>query len=282
MKTYLATALLLCSLFCFNVSATAEEAAPAFKLAGTYTESLNVSDYLVSEKFDGVRAWWDGTALYTRSGRRVNAPGWFTEGFGKEPLDGELWIARGRFDDVSSVVRQASAAAEKWREVSYRVFDLPAEDAPFSTRYVKLKQRVASANAPYLFLVRQAPIVSQDSLMRQLDDIVAAGGEGLMLQHKQAPYRGKRSNDLVKLKPWQDAEAIVLAHLPGEGKFSGLTGALLVETSEGVQFRIGSGMSNQLRANPPPIGSTITYKYSGLSKYGKPRFASFLRMRHVE
>ena len=183
---------------------------------------------------------------------------------------------------MSSIIRRDSAPAEKWREVSYRVFDLPAEDAPFSKRYEKLKQRVANTDAPFLHLVNQTPVISRNSLMQRLDEVIEGGGEGLMLQHKNAPYRGKRSNDLVKLKPWDDAEATVIAYIPGKGQFSGMTGALLVETQNGVQFRIGSGLTHRLRQDPPPIGSTITYKYSGLSKYGKPRFASFLRIRHKE
>jgi DNA ligase-1 len=90
------------------------------------------------------------------------------------------------------------------------------------------------------------------------------------------PYR---SDDLLKLKRFDDAEAIVIAHIEGKGKFSNMLGALVVTTPEAREFKIGSGFSDLQRRDSPAIGSTITYKYQGFTASGLPRFASFRRER---
>ena len=111
-----------------------------------------------------------------------------------------------------------------------------------------------------------------------LDEIVTKGGEGLMLHRADSLYHSGRSDDLLKLKPWQDAEATVVEILPGKGKFSGMMGSLLVTDESGLRFRIGTGFSNKERRNPPAVGTVITYKFTGTTKKGLPKFASFLRI----
>jgi DNA ligase-1 len=103
-----------------------------------------------------------------------------------------------------------------------------------------------------------------------------------MLHRGSSLYVGKRNGDLLKLKPYEDAEAVVIKHLPGKGKFTNMMGAIIVEIPEGKQFKIGTGFTHKERYNPPEIGSTITYQYRGKSKNGIPRFASFLRIREVK
>ncbi|HBR98330.1 MAG TPA: DNA ligase [Gammaproteobacteria bacterium] len=263
------------------ISSASAQTSPSFKLATAYRDDIVLSDYLVSEKYDGIRARWDGQRLYTRGGNTLQAPAWFVRDFGARPLDGELWLGRSQFEQLSSIVRRLTPDAEAWRAVRYMVFDLPMLQRPFVERYAALSDWVSHSSSPYLVLVEQAPVASRSALMQRLSEVVEAGGEGLMLQRRDAPYRGKRSTDLVKLKAWQDAEATVMAHLPGQGKYVGMLGALLVETPEGVQFRLGTGFSDVERDHPPPLGSVVTYKYTGLSRLGVPRFASFLRVRHL-
>lgn len=100
-----------------------------------------------------------------------------------------------------------------------------------------------------------------------------------MLRKPNSSYEAGRSYNLLKVKTYEDAEATVIAHLPGKGKHSGRLGALLVKLPNGIQFAVGSGFSDLERENPPPIGSIITFKYYGYHKSGIPRFASFLRVR---
>jgi len=248
-------------------------------LAEVYAGNVDPSQYWVSEKFDGVRAQWDGRALRFRGGGLVPAPAWFTANFPALPLDGELWIARGRFDAMSGTVRKIEPVDAEWRQVRYLIFELPGAAGDFSERVQQMRAIVARAGVPWLEAVGQARVADKAELMQRLDAVLRAGGEGLMLHRADAPYRTGRSDVLLKLKPWQDAEAVVVGHLPGSGKYRGMTGALQMETPDGKRFRIGSGLSDALRRQPPPIGTRITYRYQQLTKNGVPRFPRYLRVR---
>ena len=252
---------------------------PAPALAGVYREGIDLTRYWVSEKLDGVRARWDGAALLSRRGNRLHAPPWFVEGFPAEPLDGELWLGRGTFEKLSGVVRRAVPDDDAWRGVRFMVFDLPAHPADFDGRLRRLRELFAGIASPRLGLVEQFRVADHAELLAALDRVVALGGEGLMLHDGRARYRAGRTNDLLKVKRYEDAEALVVAHLPGRGKYAGLLGSLLVETPDGRRFRLGSGFSDEERRRPPAVGATVTYKHYGVTRNGIPRFASFLRVR---
>ena len=254
---------------------------PSLLLAKPYTDDINVRDYWVSEKLDGVRAYWDGRRLLSRRGNVFQAPAWFTEGFPPHPLDGELWLGRGAFEATLSAVRKQRPVAAEWRQLSYQVFELPGAAGDFSQRLARLERIVAAVNSPHLKLIPHQRLKDQAALQEKLDEVVAGGGEGLMLHRADSLYETGRGTALLKLKTYEDAEAVVIAHLPGKGRNLGRLGALLVEMPDGKQFKIGSGFSDQERENPPPVGALVTYKYYGLSRRGIPRFASFLRIRQA-
>ncbi|QMU56167.1 MAG: DNA ligase [Candidatus Mycalebacterium zealandia] len=249
-----------------------------FALANPYGKNVDVSKYLVSEKLDGVRAYWDGKRLISRGGNVFAAPFWFTQGFPSEPMDGELWGGRNSFEKTSSIVMR-DKPHPRWKKIKYMVFDLPAHKGEFRKRDKALKKLVRSADSPYLEKVRQFNVRDKRELRRKLKEITKNGGEGLILRRKDSPHRSGRSDDLLKFKLFYDAEAVVIAHNPGRGRFKGMLGSVTVKTPEGVTFKIGTGFSNKERVNPPPIGSTITYKYTGFTKNGIPKFASFQRVR---
>lgn len=255
-------------------------APPRLMLATSYHAGVDVGDYFVSEKLDGVRGRWDGHALWTRGGQRVRAPAWFTAGWPSVAMDGELWIGRGRFEETSGIVRAEHADDRDWRRMHFMVFDLPGDPGRFETRVARMRELLGTTNVAWLRPVRQFRVRDADALDARLAAVVAGGGEGLMLQHRDARYRIGRSNDLLKYKPYSDAEARVVAHTPGRGKYRGMLGALVVERPDGLRFRIGSGFSDAQRAKPPPVGSFVTYRYNGVSEKGVPRFARFLRVRH--
>lgn len=261
----------------------ADGAAPALQLAGRWRPGLDVTAYWVSEKYDGVRGYWDGRQLITRGGERVNAPAWFTAGWPAEPMDGELWAGRGAFEHAQSTIARQQPNDAAWRRLRFMVFDWPAHPGDFSARLAVLNTRIAQAKSPTLQAVPQRRVATETALQALLREVVAGGGEGLMLHRGDAPYRVGRGDELLKLKLHDDAEARVVAHLPGQGKHAGRLGALLVETPEGRRFRIGAGFSDAQRADPPPVGSWVTYRYRGLhEKSGLPRFATFVRVRADE
>ena len=257
-------------------------ARPSLMLANVYHRGVVLADYWVSEKYDGVRGYWDGTRLLTRGGNLVSAPAWFTRGWPATPLDGELWAGRGRFEAAQSAVSTAAADDASWRGMRFMVFDAPAAPGPFDERLPALQRLVAAIGAPWVQAVTQTKVADDAALRALLKSTVQAGGEGLVLHRGGAAYRGERSDDLIKLKPYDDAEASVVAHLPGRGRNAGRLGALLVETPAGVRFRLGSGLSDAQRSEPPPLGTRVTYRYAGLHDSGVPRFARFMRVRTLD
>ncbi|HET6435796.1 MAG TPA: DNA ligase [Xanthomonadaceae bacterium] len=253
---------------------------PRVMLPTRFHAGLDVAAFWVSEKLDGVRGRWDGRRLLTRGGEPIDAPAWFTAGWPRQPLDGELWIGRGRFEEVSALVRSLEADDAAWRQVRFMVYDLPDDPGRFGERVARMRATLGGAGVPWLRAVPQFRVADRAALDARLRAVVAAGGEGLVLHHDAAHYRAGRSEDLVKYKPHDDAEARVVGYSPGRGKYAGLLGALIVERADGLRFRIGTGFSDAERAHPPARGSWITYRFDGVTDHGTPRFARFLRVRH--
>lgn len=255
---------------------------PAIMNAQVYTPGIAVADYWVSEKLDGVRGRWDGAQLWTRGGHRIQAPVWFTANWPATPLDGELWIDRGQFERVSGIVRRNHPEDDDWRDLRFMVFDLPAHGGPFEQRMRAIPALLTPLDLAWLRPVAQFRVRDEAELEARLAEVIALGGEGLMLHHRDARYRAGRSDALLKLKAHEDAEAYVVGYRPGSGKYAGQMGALVVETPEGMRFALGSGFSDAQRADPPAIGARVTYRFNGHTINGVPRFARFLRVRDDE
>jgi len=281
MRASTALAFLVCCVLCTPSSGTADER-PPLMLAEIYEHEsgIDLSDYWVSEKYDGIRARWDGQRLLTRGGHVIRAPDWFVAGWPNAPLDGELWAGRGRFPVVVSTVRDELPDEAAWRQIRFMVFDLPAHPGPFTERLAALRGMLTDASGPHIQLVSQVKVANRRELDAMLRNVVAAGGEGLMLHRGGSLYHVGRTRDLLKLKPYADAEARVVAHVPGKGKYLGVLGALVVERPDGLRFRLGTGFTDEERRHPPPVGSWVTYSYQGFTAGGVPRFARFMRVRN--
>jgi DNA ligase 1 len=255
---------------------------PELLLAANYHSAINPADYWVSEKLDGVRAIWDGKVLRFRSGQPIHAPSWFIEKLPAHALDGELWMGRGSFDRVSGATRRLKPIESEWRQILFKVYELPNSAGTFSDRLQKLTTSIAQINAPWLQVLAQFRVPNNAALQLKLQQVTHSGGEGLMLHRADAVWQTGRSDVLLKLKRQLNAEAKVIGYLPGKGKYRGMVGALLLEMPDGKRFELGTGFSDQQRLTPPAIGSTVTYRYRDLTPQGLPRFASYLRMREVE
>ena len=270
---------LLALLYACALSAASDEAAPPMLLAERYDGKVDPARYWVSEKLDGVRAYWDGKRLRFRSGREVAAPAWFVAALPTHPLDGELWAGRGTFSRLSGIVRRSEPVDDEWHQVRYMIFELPEAPGDFTTRAARIREVVAALHAPWIQVIDQFRVADARELQRRLVAIVKAGGEGLMLHQDDAPYVTGRSPFLLKVTPWRDAEARVIAHIPGKGKHAGRLGALRVETADGKRFSLGTGFSDGERTSPPAIGTLVTYRYRELTPKGLPRFPRYLRVR---
>ena len=252
---------------------------PPLMLANVYRAGIPLADYWVSEKMDGSRGYWDGRKLTTRGGEEVFAPAWFTAGWPKVPMDGELWAGRGQFQRAVSIVRQQKPDESAWRAMRFMVFDLPAQPGIFTERLAVLNGLLAQPDMVWARPVAQSRIASHAALMEMMRNVVAGGGEGLVLHRGSSLYKAERNDDLLKVKPFDDADARVLGYVGGKGKYAGQVGALQVETPEGRRFRIGSGLNDAQRRDPPAVGGWISYRYRGTTDSGLPRFATFLKER---
>lgn len=280
-NTSLLSIILVCTSFLspFALESTAQQAVPAVLLAQEYKSGIDVTQYLISEKYDGVRAIWNGKQFYTRQGNEIHAPAWFTKDLPATPLDGELWLGRHQFDALSGAVRKDVPIDSEWKNISYNIFELPDAPGTFEVRAKRIVKIVKKANLSQLKAVAQFKLKDETALNLRLKQVVKNGGEGLMLHRADAMYETGRSANLLKLKPYFDSEAKVIAYTEGKGKYKGKMGALLVETPEGMRFKLGTGFTDVQRENPPKIGSLVTYTYKDKTKTGKPKFASFLRER---
>ena len=255
--------------------------APVAELATVYLGQVDPALCWVSEKYDGVRALWDGSVLRHRSGRRVAAPASFLAALPSEPLDGELWLGRGRFEALSALVRRTEPRPDDWSPIRYMVFDQPLAAAPFEERLARLAMVLPRGGAAPAELAPQWRVADRAALANSLARVVAGGGEGLML-HLASAIRGRgRSDALLKLKPSLDAEARVVAYRRGAGKLGAQVGAIEVEAPDGRRFFLGSGLRDADRREPPPIGSSVTCRYRDLTSNELPRFATYLR-RHED
>jgi DNA ligase-1 len=262
-----------------GVRARTTHDAPPLLLAAEAPATVDPAGYLVSEKYDGVRAVWDGAVLRFRSGLPIAAPAWFTARLPALPLDGELWLARGRFEALCGTVRRGVPVDVEWRALRYLVFELPNGEGDFAQRARRIEAVARRAGWAQLVAVEQQQVADRQALQRRLDSVVGAGGEGLVLHRADARYETGRSGALLKLKPLQDADGWVVGHLAGRGRHAGRLGALRLRSEGGVEFLVGTGFSDAERASPPPLGAIVTYTYRGRTEAGLPRFPSFLRRR---
>lgn len=260
-------------------ASTTSTQVPPLLLAHSWDQTQDLTGYWMSEKLDGIRAYWNGKVFISRLGNEFYAPDWFVEGLPNVILDGELWAGRKKFQRATSIVRRQDRS-DHWKEITYVVFDAPAIQAPFEDRLAEIDKHLSPDRTPYARALEQERCRGMDHLRAELDRVEKLGGEGLMMRRPGSKYEVGRSFSLLKVKTFHDAEAVVVAHQAGTGKHKGRLGSLLVELPNGIRFSVGTGLSDKERESPPPIGAMITFRYQELSDTGVPRFPSYVGERH--
>jgi len=283
---------ILLGLFCFwntvSFAETSPNLKPSLLLLKTYDVNQDVSGWVISEKLDGVRAYWNGQKLMSRNGHVFATPSWFVEGFPNFELDGELWLDRQAFADTVSIVNKQKPH-NGWKVITYQVFEVPNQKGGLLERLSVLEKYLQRSANPFIQIIKQVPIQSNLHIQTELKQVLRLGGEGLVLRDPNEPYHTGRSATSLKLKMKQDAECKVIGYSDGKGKYTGQVGALVCDILTG-QFihlaklstrviKVGSGLTDADRKTPPEIGSVITFQYMGLTKNGLPRFPVFLRVR---
>lgn len=256
-----------------------EGAGPPVLLAERWDNVTDLAGWWLSEKLDGVRAWWDGKQFLSRLGNQYYAPDWFVAGLPDFPLDGELWLGRQQFQRAVSIARRQDRS-DHWRDLRFVIFDAPTQAGPFEERVIFIADLVKRNQPPYASALAQERCLGLEHLRSELARIEGLGGEGLMLREPKSKYVAGRSTTLLKVKTFKDAEARVVGHQAGAGRHKGRLGALLVQLADGTPFAVGTGFSDAEREDPPPVGSIISFRYQELTDAGVPRFPSYVGVRH--
>jgi DNA ligase-1 len=251
--------------------------APPLLLAHRW-ETQDPTGWWMSEKLDGVRAYWDGKQFISRLGNAYLAPDWFIEGLPDFPLDGELFAGRGRFQHAVSVARRMDKGSG-WKTLQYVIFDAPALSHEFEQRIAHLEEHFGGNPWEHAKVLEHRVCTGHDDLKAELLRVEELGGEGLMLRRPGSRYVAGRSDTLLKVKSFLDTEARVVGHQAGTGKHKGRLGALLVELADGTRFKVGTGLSDAERNAPPDVGEIVTVRYQELTDAGVPRFPSYIGVR---
>jgi len=251
---------------------------PKLQKPEVYHSDDDVIGWVMSEKLDGIRGYWDGARLQTRQGRILHPPAWFVQNFPSFELDGELWSKRGHFEFIQSTVMDQEPGKE-WAKITYNIFEAPNSEGDFYLRMDKVQKWFEANRNPQVRVIPQVRVESKNHLVGFLNEIHSKGGEGVIVKNPLMPYHTGRSPHVLKVKKFQGMEGVVTAVNEGKGKYKTMMGSLTLALDDGTVFKLGTGFTDQTRKNPPPIGTVVTFKYYGLTRNGIPKFASFLRVR---
>ena len=245
---------------------------PELFLLNNYSNDINISSWYMSEKLDGVRAYWDGKNLISRNGIVFQVPKFFTKDFPKIKLDGEIWSKRNDFSHISSIVN-TKLSNNGWKDLTYNVFEVPNVTGSLTERLLKVKE------SKYIRVVKQIRVENKKHLYKFLKSIEHKGGEGVVVRDGTLSYYTGRNNNALKVKSYIDEECEVVGYNKGSGKYKNMLGSLICKMDNAKRVKIGTGFSDKQRKNPPEIGAIITFKYYGLTSKGNPRFPVFLRIK---
>ena len=221
-------------------------------------------------------------------------------------LDGELILGSPTAPDVYRQTNSAVMSHDGEPAITFYIFDNLTSNLGFSQRVGSLVHQ----NLPdYIQVLRQTLIESQAQLDAYYEELTALGYEGAILRNPNALYKYGRatakSQDMLKLKPWADSEAVVVAveeemfngndaetnelgRTQRSTKAEGLIGkntlgALIVQDcTTGVIFKVGTGFSATDRIElwlRKPVGLICKYKYFTVGVKDKPRHPVFLGWR---
>lgn len=262
--------------------APASQVKPPLMLLETWDGKLDPTGWWASEKYDGVRAWWDGKEFVSRGGNVFPAPALFKAKMPRTVLDGELWLGRRQFQTCSGVAR--GGAPDDWAEMKFMAFDVPEFGSlPLEARLGRLHAEVQLANCPWLHAVGQHKVESADALRQLLVAMEGGGAEGIVIRRPGSVYKlDSRTFDWLRVVSVLRAEAVVVGHTRGKGARDIGVGALVCQMPNGQQFKVGTGLKTEHVKNPPPIGTTITYGYKALTDGGLPREPRFIDVRGDE
>jgi len=202
--------------------------------------------FFLQRKLDGVRAIAAADGIWSRSGRRITScphiERELKEIFDANSdliLDGELYHHDLRSDlisIISAVNRQAACNRNHIPPIQSHIFDIPSLVTPFSHRMAILDRITAADRRPQSIVqvVETTAGSSRHELDRQLKTALSNGYEGVMIR-TDTPMSG-RSDNLIKLKPFDDDEFEVIGFNEVRGNLSGFAQRAILRLSDGRTF----------------------------------------------
>lgn len=241
-----------------------------------YQGNENIKGWVMSEKLDGIRGYWNGKELLTRKGKKIYAPIWFTRNLPKFELDGELWTKRNDFENIQSIIMDKKPS-KNWKDITYNIFEVPNSKGDFFKRLKKAKEWFKKNPSEYINIIDQIEIKDKEHLNIYLNELISQKAEGLIIKDPNQNYHTGRSPHILKVKKAQDMEGKVIGiNISVKTK---VLQSLVLRLKNDVIFNLGTGFTKAQRKNPAKIGDIVTFKYFGFTKYAKPKFASFLHLR---
>lgn len=238
---------------------------------------IQPQDYLVSEKLDGMRAYWDGKNLISKSGNIIHAPQWFLKDFPPFELDGELYTKRGDFEHIISIIKNQKNT-DSWHLLKYHIFEVPNQKGNLTQRLQVIKDYLNTHKNPYITIIPQHQFQTLEAIQNFFNQIKQDNGEGIILRKKDLAYYTGRNSNTLKYKVFLDRECKIIGYKMGKNALKNKVGSLICQDGEKTIY-IGSGLTNNMRENPPPLDTIITYKYYQTTKNNMPKHPVFLRIR---
>jgi len=230
-------------------------------------------DWYICCKSGGVRCYWNGTKLLSKTLKAYSVPEQFTKDFPKAFLDVELFMQSGSSDDVSEILRKNKCEIKDWKKLHVSVLDAPGLELPFSERLLKMKQVFEDIDSPYISLCEYKICKNRDSLMKKLETVkMKEESTSLILLDPDNMYEEGKSNTMFEIVVTQQEGAEVVGYEKGRSNNGKIT-KLEVINAHGVKFSIGLGLTDKIKKNPPEIGSIVKFSFQGINKSGVPKKA---------
>jgi DNA ligase 1 len=197
----------------------------------------NITNWYMSEKLDGIRAYWNGKEFISKNGNKIYAPFWFTKDFPPFELDGELWSKREDFENIQNIVLDETPTI-KWNKITYNIFEVPNTDGNFNKRLEKIKLWLEKNPNKFIKIIPQEICKNESDLNNYLKELIAKKAEGIILKNPNLDYFIGRNENILKVKKFYDEEGLVIGlNYSKEGKFK----SLKLKLENGIIFNLGGG-----------------------------------------
>lgn len=240
---------------------------------------------IITQKYDGIRAVAkvrDGNVeIFSRQGKPIEGLkdiekelSQLVDGF----YDGELLLDKENIpskDLYRETVQVVNSKNEYKNNVIFNIFDyIPLND--FVIGYSKMNcwgrkrfvyEELRKIEPDWLKPVEILYHGKYDKriVQQELDKQIALEHEGVMVNLTNAPYKGKRTKNILKVKAMQDCDLKIIGFEEGTGKNKGTLGAIIVDY-KGFKVKVGSGFTDKDRTyfwnnQKELLGRVITVQY---------------------